>query len=318
MKRILCSAVAVMAAVLLCSCESVEQRSNISVQLINIDDNTESAEARSDENSDAPQEDISAEIPDVGGTEVAASEPPAEEVSEPAEEGGSHSATEETSAPSESEIVPIPDEASDSFYMDVFAAYNLSPEEREFTKHSIFVGDSICRGYAVYDVVDGANVFARGSVAARNFYEYKFYHGEDEVDFATALEISKPEFVFLSMGMNDINITDEATYCENYRVIIEQALQQSEAEIYVSAITPINSEFSSNYRIDCFNLAMQKYIDQTFSERVHFVDFAKHLKDADGNLKDCFNGGDGIHLSPYAYYVALWEINRQTKYDGVR
>ena len=118
------------------------------------------------------------------------------------------------------------------------------------------------------------------------------------------------------MGMNDINLTDEETYCENYRAVIDAALKESGAQVYVCAITPINSTFSSNYHIDCYNLKLQAFIEETYPERVHFVDFAKHLKDADGNLKECFNGGDGIHLAPYAYYVALWEMNRTLAADG--
>ena len=142
-------------------------------------------------------------------------------------------------------------------------------------------------------------------------------YGDEEVDFVTVLERKQPKYVFLSMGMNDINLTDEETYCENYRRIIETALDNSDAAVFVSAITPINAEFSTNYRIDCFNVKMEQYISENFSERVYYVDFAKHLKDADGNLKDCFNGGDGIHLAPYAYYVALWEMNRTMSAEGL-
>lgn len=204
-----------------------------------------------------------------------------------------------------------------TFYSEQFAAYKLTDEERAFIDRSVFVGDSICRGFSEYKVVSRKCVYARGSLAARSFFDYAMYMGDEEVDFATVLERRKPQFVFLSMGMNDINLTDEETYCENYRAVIDAALKESGAQVYVCAITPINSTFSSNYYIDCYNLKLQAFIEETYPERVHFVDFAKHLKDADGNLKECFNGGDGIHLAPYAYYVALWEMNRTLTADGM-
>lgn len=235
---------------------------------------------------------------------------PETESAQPAESAAAESA--ESAQPAESAEA----EELGTFYSEQFAAYKLTDEERAFIDRSVFVGDSICRGFSEYKVVSRKCVYARGSLAARSFFDYAMYMGDEEVDFATVLERRKPQFVFLSMGMNDINLTDEETYCENYRAVIDAALKESGAQVYVCAITPINSTFSSNYHIDCYNLKLQAFIEETYPERVHFVDFAKHLKDADGNLKECFNGGDGIHLAPYAYYVALWEMNRTLAADG--
>lgn len=229
----------------------------------------------------------------------------------------------ETAAPAQTELPeteepPAWSEGLDDFYYHEYAAYHLNWDEREFTTQSLFVGDSICRGFREYHIVPVENVYARGSIAARNFFDFNLYRGEIEEEYTQALAETAPRYVFLSMGMNDINLTDEETYCENYRKIIDVTLENSDAEVYVSAITPIDSDFSSNYRIDCFNLRMEKFIPDNYGDRVHYLDFAKHLKDSDGRLKECFNGGDGIHLSPYAYYVALWEMNRTTISDGVR
>lgn len=306
MKKLFCIFALAASAALLCSCASEEQRSSINVQLIDIKTDSVSEDATSPaESTTALQEAPSA----------SESEEPADSTDIPAD--GTDVIDEEPKEPVFT-APPVVDPIAEPFYIDDYAAYYLTPEERSFTDRSIFVGDSICLGYSVYKFVGEEHVFARGSLAARNFYEFEFYSGEEKIDFAQALERSSPELVFLSMGMNDINMTDEQTYCENYRAIIEQVLAQTQAEVYVAAITPIDSEFSTNYRIDCFNVAMRGYIEENFGERVHFLDFAKHLKDADGKLKECFNGGDGIHLSPYAYYVALWEIDRQTRQDGVR
>ena len=244
-------------------------------------------------------------------TETAA----AEETAETAESADMPALeTVESSEPEE------PPEGLDTFYIDEYGAYKLTRVEREFANESVFVGDSICSGFSVYNTVYPENVLARGSLAAWSFFDYKFYVGDKEVDYPTALALTHPKYVFLSMGMNDINMFDEEEYCENYRAVIDSTLTSSDAEVYVCAISPIVAEsmFTTNYRIDCFNVALKGSIEENYSERVHFLDFAKHLKDSDDSLKECFDGGDGIHLSPYAYYVALWEMNRSMIADGVK
>ncbi len=240
----------------------------------------------------------------------------AERVAELIEEA---SAPTEPDAPSESEIFTDEDEDLDSFYISDYAAHDLTAAQRSFTKQSIFVGDSICRGFGEYNITADKRVYARGNLAAWSFYDYVFYYGEDdeEISYSEVLKRTKPRFVFLSMGMNDINITTDETFCENYSRIIEHTLLQSNADVYVCAITPVNSNFTSNEEIDLYNSAMAQYIDEHFSGRVHFIDFGRHLRDEEGKLPEHHSSGDGIHLGPHAYYIALWEMYNSLVADGL-
>jgi len=315
MKKIICGITAVCAALALCSCASSEKNNGADVYTgkpvltgIGISHKTEpdNKPIIADKTEELPSESSGAS--DTEDTWVTGETESPETVT-----------AEETEEITEFEIKEVyHPEGLDNFYNDEYAAYGLTREEREFTESSVFMGDSICRGFAEYKVVDADNVPARGSVAARSFFDYEMYYDGSGVSFADMLKAAAPKYVFLSMGMNDINITDEDTYCENYRSIIDAALENTDGVVYVCAITPINCNFSTNYRIDCFNVKLEQFIKDNYSERVFYVDFAKHLKDAEGNLKECFNGGDGIHLSPYAYYVALWEMNRTMIADGVK
>ncbi len=316
MKKIICGITAACAAITLCSCASSEKTSGADVYTgkpvvtgIGISHTTQRE----------PVPDIVEKAePAAVQSEEQGLESAAPSDSPDTWEAGESPETEETEDITEFKIKEVyHPEGLDSFYNDNYAAYGLSREEREFTEGSVFMGDSICRGFAEYKIVNADNVLARGSVAARSFFDYDMYYDGSGVSFADALKSAEPEYVFLSMGMNDINITDEDTYCENYRAIIDAALESSDAVVYVCAITPINCNFSTNYRIDCFNIKLEQFLKDNYDERVYYVDFAKHLKDAEGNLDECFNGGDGIHLSPYAYYVALWEMNRTMTADGV-
>ena len=298
MKKLIYTAVLAAAALMLCSCTSDENRRFVTPYDDNIESTVVLAPVSKDESTAYDISEITLPLPDETEEPVTSEEEP-------------------QTSEDEEEVPPAWSEGLDDFYYYEYAAYRLSWAEREFTTQSLFVGDSICRGFREYHMVPLDRVYARGSIAARNFFDFSLYRNENEEEYTQALAETEPKYVFLSMGMNDINLTNEETYCENYRKIIDITLDNSEAEVYVAAITPIDCEFSTNYRIDCFNISMEKFIADNYSERVHYVDFAKHLKDSGGNLKECFNGGDGIHLSPYAYYVALWEMNRTMKADGV-
>lgn len=190
--------------------------------------------------------------------------------------------------------------------------YILPEGETDFTDASLFVGDSICLGFSAYGVVANKNVYATGSVAARNLFEYEMYYRNEVAEFVPVLEKVKPEHVFLWMGMNDVNITSAEEYCTNYKKIIDTALENSSADVYVCAISPIcNLNFTRLEYITEFNEAICDYIEANYTERVYFVDFTEPLKTDSGILDSQYDGGDGIHLASKAYYIALHEIHKK-------
>ena len=190
--------------------------------------------------------------------------------------------------------------------------YYLTEEEEQIGKESLFVGDSICLGFSTWSVVPDRNVYATGNVGARNLFEYEMYYLSERAEFTDVLNEVKPKHIFLWMGMNDVNLTSAKDYCENYRTIIDTALQNTSADVYICAITPIcRLDFTGPMRIREFNEAIERFIKKNYTERVHFINFGEPLKNADGILDEQYNGGDGIHLARKAYYVAMHEINRQ-------
>lgn len=216
-------------------------------------------------------------------------------------------------------VKPWFDEPDDYLKYDISTdRYLLAPNELAIGQKSLFVGDSICYGFSAWDVLPGANVYATGNVAARNMLEYEMYYRNEVMEFVPVLDIVKPEHVFLWMGMNDVNMTSAEEYCENYSNIISLALENSEADVYVCAITPISDlNFTAPTNITKFNEAIKDYIKKNYTERVHFISFAEPLKDKKGNLAEQYNGGDGIHLSKPVYYIAMHEIAKEIDPDGL-
>lgn len=198
-----------------------------------------------------------------------------------------------------------------------FGEHYLSDAEKSFISQSLFVGDSICSGFEVYGLIAPDNVIATKSVGARNLQDYLHIYEGKEQEFSYILEKAQPKLVFLSMGMNDINMIGPDKYCDNYGKIIDMVLEKTDAEVYYCAITPVDSNFTSNERIQYFNNSMYDYIKEHYPDRVHTVDFGRLLVCDDGiKLCDVLSGGDGIHLAPYAYHMALWEIRRVLIEDG--
>ena len=213
---------------------------------------------------------------------------------------------------------PDADSDFDLFYSEVHEQFALSDEELSFVDHSLFVGDSICSGFAEYGIIPRDHVAAKGNLGSRSFFDYTFkFRGREEQTYKQVLKVSKPRYVLLSMGMNDVNMVYEDTYCENYRKVIQATLDGSEADVFVAAITPVCSAFCANSVIDSFNDYMRRFIEKEFPERVHFVDFGQYLKNDDGKLRTCLHSGDGVHLAPYCYYIALWEMHRALMEAGL-
>lgn len=188
----------------------------------------------------------------------------------------------------------------------------LPKEQEELAGESLFVGDSVCRGFYAYGVAESSSVYAAGSIGARNLLDETVYYYGKEQDYLTVLKSKAPRYIFLSMGMNDLNMSEADDYCENYKKIIDVSLENSseDTEIFVCAITPIRVDFCPLERIDEFN-AMLKETVNSYTEKVHFIDFTPPLKDENGQMLEKFDSGDGIHLAPEAYFIAMHEIYKR-------
>lgn len=202
---------------------------------------------------------------------------------------------------------------SDDNGLETYSTYTFSGEDEEFIGRLVFVGDSICMGLSSYGILPLSQVIAQGSVAARNIMDYKFKHdgADGEFDVLTALVNAASNYIVLSMGMNDLNITDEDIFCENYTKLISMIKTYCpDSEIIVLSITPVcgYSEFTDNTIIDRYNSALKTTVGELNDKSVYYLDIGPELKNSAGELKNKYTSGDGLHFTETAYYAILRQI----------
>ena len=240
------------------------------------------------------------------------------------------SSSETTSAPADAETEASDTaEAADETASEVgsgvsieeqYSSYTFSEEDEAYLDTCLFVGDSICGGLSHYGILPADHVISKGSVAARNIFDFKFGIGDSETDVLTAILNQKQDHIIFSMGMNDVNMTDTETYVANYfNLLTMVAAYCPDSELIVLSITPIlaDSDFSANEKIDSYNAAIKDAIEKDGKPNWRYIDISPELKNSAGGLKSSYESGDGIHLAQAAYYAYLWQIVQERKTEAV-
>lgn len=208
---------------------------------------------------------------------------------------------------STSEDISIDDTSSDvTTSMEVPTLKSYEEYDANFLKQLVIVGDSIASGFNTYDRLPSEQVLAVGSLGARNIHTFEFTIDGQELDILDALSVKQPKYIFMSMGMNDINLSTSEEFVNNYTQNINDIFEICpNATIIVMGITPVisYSDFSDNDKIDTYNDSLKQMAIsmQGDGSRVYYINVSKYLKDEQNGLKSEFSSGDGIHLSGSAY-----------------
>ena len=205
--------------------------------------------------------------------------------------------------------------ATPSIELPPYGGYSFDNDELVQLSDCAFVGDSICSGLFVYDVLPKDMVVATGNVGIRSLREYTFDINGGTYTALEALKVINPKYVIFSMGMNDINMTSEETYCQNYlSFLADTQAELPSAKLYVASITPIDagSNFASNDKIDRYNAAAKAAVEQA---GYGFIDVTTHLRNDTGGLNPDCGGGDGIHVNKLGYYSMLTDVAKRLVAD---
>ena len=148
----------------------------------------------------------------------------------------------------------------------------------------------------------------------------------EEIDIAEAMAKKKPKYMLLTFGLNGAvgNMSKGSEYFKScYKKLISRLHEASpDTVIMLQSCFPVAADMdTSSYSVDARTL--NSYIDKTNEWTASlanecglpYLSTAEALKDEDGFLKECYDSGDGFHLSTEAYREVLAYIRRHA-YGG--
>ncbi len=189
-----------------------------------------------------------------------------------------------------------------------------------YFKGTAFLGNSLISGFDVYNIEPNADYYWSVGMSA-----YGALHSPMTGSENTAVEeICKHKYkqIFLMFGTNELGWNNVDGFISNYAQVIDEIHAAiPNTEIYIQSITPVtaavdkkNQNGINNTRIEQYNAQLQNLAAE---KNVGYLDIASIYKDENGNMDDKYSGGDGIHLSPNAYYLWLDYIMEYTEWQNV-
>lgn len=211
-------------------------------------------------------------------------------------------------------VVPAAAEVQTTETTDATMAAATAAEKERL--HTIYgekmtvVGDSIAYGFNAYGYISDEQNLAQGSVGIRNIHEFTFTDNDgQEVDVLDALEERQPAYIYMSMGMNDVNMCTEEEYINYYQEAISSIQQLCpNSNIIVAGITPVasDSDYTDNAEIRKFNDGLEQMIADLQQPNVVYFDAYSIVADPDTqDMNPDYSGGDGIHLASTVYQELL-------------
>ena len=229
------------------------------------------------------------------GTQAEVTKPPVTEYEIPPEEYMTTRATEEPTEPVTTTAPP----SAGSYVGD-------SPNSDFYQERLAIAGDSIAYGFNAYGFIPNERNIATESCSMWNLDYFTFSTGMGLVDTVASVQ---PSILYMSMGMNDVNMTTPEEYAEKYKsTIYEIRNRVPDIHIVVAGITPVTSTsgFVSNETIRAFNTALENMVNEISSNHVYYFDAYSVVADPNTlELRPECTGGDGIHLVSTCYYDFL-------------
>ena len=184
-----------------------------------------------------------------------------------------------------------------------------NPYEVKFDANDnfLFLGDSITELYPLEEYYDNLPVVNSGISGNKTTDILN--------DMKTRVYQYNPTKVFLLIGTNDLNSTDEdivdVTFDNIKKIVNEIKENRSDATIYVESVYPVNSVIENNVvtnrtnkKVKELNKKLSNYCDEESCEYINLYD---DLIDEEGNLKTEYTE-DGLHLNSLGYVVITREL----------
>lgn len=183
----------------------------------------------------------------------------------------------------------------------------------KFYQDRVYVaGDSIAYGFCAYGYIPYEHNIAKGSLAMRNYTDAGWFNEFDvngrTVKCMDAVIAKQPRLLYVSMGMNDVNLTSAQTYANNYVGFLKKVRANVPNCIIVAAnITPIASfsSFTGINNIKNANAAMNAAVKAMNDPNIILFDAYSVVSGGGTYMASGYSAGDGIHLAGHVYEKIL-------------
>ncbi len=179
----------------------------------------------------------------------------------------------------------------------------------------VIAGDSIAYGFCAYGYVPYEHNIAKGSTAMRNYDDtslFTFDPTGTALSMMDAIKAVKPSILYISMGMNDVNLIDDKTYVQRYHDFYNKARTAvPDCIIVACSITPISAStsFTDINKIRACNEGLKQLVEQINDPNFIFFDAYSVIVGADGMYAAAdATGPDGIHLAGKCYQTLLEKL----------
>lgn len=206
----------------------------------------------------------------------------------------------------------ITEAVSETFSEEIESSESAENESEfeNFKENVVVIGDSIALGYGAYERLPMNHVFAKLNASPSKMDDFKFEYAGGEASALTILNDLQPDFVMLSMGLNDIPTYSAENFAEKYKGFADEVLKACpHTKIYIMGLSPVMSEceYTTNNKIDEYNSKLDELFEN-YNQNIYFVNAGIVLKNDNGSLNKEYSSGDGIHLTGAAYDEMLEEL----------
>ncbi len=187
-----------------------------------------------------------------------------------------------------------------------------------------FMGDSLTQGLELY-TTGLPNAFycaykGIGPNAVVNGATCKRLDGTQEVPLE-ALAAMAPEAIYVLFGTNTLTNASEATqqsFLAYYDQMIDLIKQTRPGiKVYMQSITPVRPNVAAE-KPGLNNVRLQRINDElaalALRKDCYFINLWEPLADTEGNLREEYAAGDGIHMNPMGYAAWVEYLRTHTEY----
>ena len=174
-----------------------------------------------------------------------------------------------------------------------------SPNSAFYQERLAVAGDSLALGFCYYGFIPDMHNIAGDSVSMWNLDYFTFNYGNGELGMVDAIDFIHPRLLYMSLGMNDVNLNYPDSFTERYRAVLEEIIKRDpEINIVVAAITPVCSYCNvvRNDIIRDYNAALKKMVEDMDSPQICFFDAYSLVCNEALELRSDYTSGDGMHL----------------------